>query len=61
MNLFKSATAKGQAAEVEAAELHRLATSEGPETAESLLAEEHADMLHDAFVQQHGAGHHRFL
>ena len=61
MKLFRSTTAKGQAAEVEAAERHRLATSEGPETAESLLAEEHADMLHDAFEAKHGASHHQFL
>jgi hypothetical protein len=61
VKLFQSTTAQGQAAEVEAAELHRLATSEGPETPESLLAEEHADMLHDAFEARHGAGHHRFL
>jgi hypothetical protein len=61
MGWFTSNTAKGQAAEVEAAERHRLATSEGPETAESLLAEEHADTLHDAFKAQHGVGHHHFL
>ena len=61
MGWFKSSTAKGQAAEVEAAEQHRVATSEGPETAESLLAEEHADTLHAAFEEQHGAGHHHFL
>ncbi|MFE7106615.1 hypothetical protein ACFU98_35245 [Streptomyces sp. NPDC057575] len=61
MGFFKSSTAKGQAAEVEAAERHRLATSETPDTPEALLAEAHADTLHDAFEAQHGAGHHRFL
>jgi len=61
MNLFKSSTPQGQAVEVEAAERHRLATSENPNTPEALLAEEHSDTLHDAFEAQHGAGHHHFL